>query len=142
MNLPRALIIREKENFISHNGPAGRGSELILNECAASGREIIAGVEVGVAQKVEHIPMKSIGSGFRDDVDLASGIFTKLRVEVRGEDSEFGDGIEIGNDRRGHASSLFGICAINHEAVGGLPLAIDGKRSGVQIAGRRKDALA
>jgi hypothetical protein len=102
---------------------------------AASGREKIARVEIGVSQEFEGVPMKLVGSGFRNDVDLASGIFPILRVKVVGQDSEFGDGIEIGNDGGGHAAGLFGIGAIDQEAVGGLPLAVDGDGSRVQIAG-------
>ena len=44
-----------------------------------------------------------------------------LRVKVVGQDSEFGDRIEIGNDGGGHAAGLFGIGAIDQVAVGGLP---------------------
>jgi hypothetical protein len=49
-------------------------AELVLNEFAASGREIVARVEVGIAQEIEHISVKPIGSGFRNDVNLASCI--------------------------------------------------------------------
>ncbi len=93
-------------------------------------------------RNIEGIPMKLVGSGFRNDVDLASGIFPILRVKVVGQDSKFGDGIEIGNDGGGHAARLFGIGAIDHEAVGGFPLAVDGNCSWVQIAGGRKHGLA
>ena len=39
LNLPGALIIREEEDLIPHDGAADGAPELVLDECAASGRE-------------------------------------------------------------------------------------------------------
>ena len=93
-----------------------------------------------VAQEFEDIAVECIGTGLGNYADLASAELAVFRVEVTGENAELGDGIQVGNDRRAHVDVFFDVAAIQHEAVGELPLAVDGDGAGVQIAGGRKCA--
>ena len=137
-----SLIIGEEENLVLSNRAAERSAELVLIECAARGRKVVARVEIGVAQEFESIAVKCVGAGFRDDVDLAAAELAIFRVEVVGENPELGDGIEVGNDRRAHVDVFFDVASIHHEAIGEFPLAVDRDGAGIQIAGGRKRAGA
>src|SRR5215471_11464958 len=68
------------------------------------------------------------------DIDLAAAIVSVLRVEVVGDDAEFRNGVEIGNDRRAVVFALFHVRSVNHETVGRLTLSVDGLISSIQTA--------
>ena len=131
-----ALIVGEKENFAPLDGATESSTELVLDECAASGREIIARVQIGVSQELEKVAVKCVAAGLGDDVDLAAAEFAILRVKVAGKNAELGDRVEIGNDRRSHVDVFLGIAAVDDEGVGKLPLAMNGNRAWIQIRGR------
>ena len=84
-------------------GPA----KLVLAEGSAGGRKVVARVQIGIAQKIECVAMKSIASGLGDDIDLAAAEFSILRVEVAGDDAEFINRIQVGNDGRAGVDVLF-----------------------------------
>ena len=138
----RPLIVAEEENLVSANRAAEGAAELILVEGSARGREIIARVEIRVAQEFKTVAVKCIGAGFRDDVDLAAAEFAVLGVKVVRQNAEFGDGIEIGNDRCAVVHVFFDVASVHDETVGKFALTVDGNRAGIQIAGGRKHARA
>ena len=79
--------------------------------------------------------MKRISPGFRNDIDLAAAEFAIFGVEITGENAEFGDGVEVGNDGRAHVDVFFYVTSVHDEGICEFPLAIDGNSSGIQIAG-------
>ena len=115
-------------------------AKLVLVECPALGREVVAGIEIGIAQEFENVAMQGIGPGLCDDVDLASAELTIFGVKVIGENAELGDRVQIGDDGGAHVDILFDIAPIHQEAVGKFALAVDGDGARIQIAGGRKHA--
>lgn len=98
-------------------------------------------VQVGVAKKFEGVAVPIIGTGFGYHIDLAAGIVAVFGVEVIGDDSEFGDGIEIRNGPGTRKTSLLHENSVQKETVRSFAHAIDGVSAGVLIAGncwRRK----
>ena len=102
----RPLIVAEEENFVLANRAAECAAELVLIEGPARGREIIARIEIRVAQELKTVAVKRVGAGFRDDVDLAATEFAVLGVKVVRQNTKLGDGIEIWDYRRAHCSRL------------------------------------
>ena len=88
------MIVTKKENLVFFDWPADGSAELILLEISpSSSSEIVGGVEIGIAEKIEKVPVKSIGSRFCDDINLAAAEVSIFRVEIVGDDAKFGDGV-------------------------------------------------
>ncbi len=139
LGLAGALIVDEVEDFIAMDGAAEGAAELVLAEGSAGGREVVAGVEIGVAEEVEGAAVEAVAAGFGDDADLAAAELTDLGVEVAGDDAELGDGVEIGNDGGSGVYVFFGIAAVDGEVVGKFALAVDGDGAGVEGSGGIED---
>ena len=86
--LPRALVIGEEEELVAKERSAKRSAKLVLVINAAGGREIIARIQIGVAQKVEHVAVKLVGSRLRNHVDEPAAVVAVLGVEVIGDNSK------------------------------------------------------
>src|ERR1700678_4124409 len=80
--------------------------------------------------------MKSVASGFSDDIDLAAAEFSILRVEVAGDNAELINRIQVGNHGRAGVDILFHVGAVHAEIVGELPLPIH--REGARIERARR----
>ena len=123
---------------------------MILVKGAAGGRKVIACIQIRVAQKLEDIAVKCVAARLGDDIDLAAAILAIFGIEIIGENSELGDGVQIGNDRSAHVDVFFDVAAIHHKAVGEFALAVNGNGAGIQVSrgregdpiGRAKSALA
>ena len=84
-----SLVIAKKENLVFLYGAAKSSTELILLEISTgSSGEEVGGVEIGIAEKVERVSVKLIGSGFSDNIDLAAAEVSIFRVEIVGNDAE------------------------------------------------------
>ena len=136
LRLPGSLVIEEEEELVAANRAAEGAAELVLPEGAARRREIIARIEIGIAQELEGVAVKFIGSGFGDNADLAAAVLAILRVEVAGDDAELRDRVEIGNHGCAGVDVLFDVAAVHAEVVGRLALPVDGLVAGVERAGR------
>ncbi len=79
--------------------------------------------------------MEVAGAGFADDGDDAAVVVAVLGIEVGGEDAELFDGVEVGNDGGAAVHVLLHVDSVDHEAVGGFALAVDGEVAGVGVAG-------
>ena len=121
------------------DGAAECPAELVLAKDAAGGREVVAGVQIGVAEEVEGVAVKCIAARFGDDADLAAAVLAVFGVVVAGDDAELGDGIEVGNDGRAGVHILFRIAAVHAEIIRRFALAVDGKIARVQRAGGVQD---
>ncbi len=86
--------------------------------------------------------MEGIGPGLGYHFDLASAELAVLGIKATGENSEFGDRIQVGNDGRAHVDVFLDVASVQHKAIGEFALAVDRDGAGVQIAGRRKCARA
>ena len=75
-----------------------------------------------------------IGPRLGDHVDLATAIVSILCVEVVGDDTKLGDGIEIGDHGGPVMHAFFGIGPIHHECVGSSTATVDGLLAIVQVA--------
>ena len=73
--------------------------------------------------------MKAVGPGLGDHVNLSTAVVTVFRIEVVGDDAEFGDGIQVGNQRGAVVNAFLRIAAIHHETIGARSAAVDGLRS-------------
>jgi hypothetical protein len=74
--------------------------------------EVVAGVEVGIAEELEHIPVKGFHPGLCDDVDDATSEAAVLGIHVAGKNVELSHRIEVGNDARLLADRLLHAGAI------------------------------
>ena len=85
-----------EERLVLKNGTAERTAKLILAEGAAGWREVVACVEIGIAEEFERVTVKCVGSGFSDHADLACAAGAELRGIVAGVDAKFRNGFEAG----------------------------------------------
>ena len=131
------LIVAEEEHLPLLDRPADRAARLVLVECRAVGREVVARVERRVAEELEPGAMKHVAAGFRDDVDDPAVVVAVLRIEVVGQQAELLDRIEVGHDRRAAVHVLLDIAAVDQEAVRAFALAADRHVAGVELPGRR-----
>ena len=69
--------------------PPSGAAELVAFQAVVSGGEVVAGVDIAVAQEFEQVAMQSIGAGLGDDVDQASGMVAVARRQGTGLDAEF-----------------------------------------------------
>ena len=84
-----SLIVAKKENLVFLYRAAESSTKLILLEISpSSSSEEVGGVEIGIAEKVERVSVKLIGSGFGDDIDLAAAEVSIFRVEIVGNDAK------------------------------------------------------
>src|SRR5437763_398588 len=130
--LPRALIIAKNEKPVFPDRPSHSSAELILTVKAAFRGEKVTGVQIRIAQELKGASMQLIGSGARHHVDYAAAIVAEFGVKIVGEDPEFGDGIEIRNNRSATVHQLFYVTPINHESVGIFALSAYGLVPGIQ----------
>ncbi len=142
LGLARALIVGEEEDLVVANRPAEGSAKLVLAEGAARGREVVAGIEIGVAQEVEGAAVKAVGAGLGDDADLAAAELAILGVEVAGDDAELGDGVEVGDDGGAGVDVFFDVAAVDAEEVGELALPVDRDGAGIESAGGIEDGGA
>ena len=125
------MIITEEENLVLANGSAEGGAELVLVECAARVRKIISRIEIRVAKKLENVAVKSVRPGLGYHIDLAAAKFSVLGVEIIRENAEFGDGIEVRNNRGAHVDVFFDIAAVDDETVGKFALPVNRDGAGI-----------
>src|SRR5215469_10933721 len=98
LRCPRALVVREKEDLILSDRSANRTTELILPVRFALRRKKSLGVQYRVSQKVKSAAVKAICPRLGHHIHDTAAIVAVLGVEVVGQNPEFGDRIEIGND--------------------------------------------
>src|SRR5580692_1628218 len=136
LDYPVSLIIPKEEYAVTFNGAAQRATVLVLVVGAALivGIEVVRGIEVCVAKKLEHVPMETIGSGLGNYVDLAATVIAIFGIEVVGQDTEFRDGIEVRDYRSAAEARLLNRGSIQHESVIGFPHAVYRKPSRIQVA--------
>ena len=121
LGLARALVIGEEEDFVAPDRPPEGASVLVLEKRTARGRKVVAGIEIGVAQKLEGAAVKRIAAGLGDHADLAAAEFPVFGVKVAGDDAELGDRVEVGHDGRARVHVFFRIGAVHAEGVGKSP---------------------
>ena len=138
----RPLIISEEEDLVPSDRSAESPPKLVLLKCPTRGRKVVARIEVCIAQELENIAVKCIGTGLSYNVDLAAAELAVFGIEVIGENPKFINGIEVGNDRRPHVDVFFDIASIDHKAVGKFPLAVNRDGAGIQISGGRERGRA
>ncbi len=94
-------------------------------------------IEGGVAQELEGVAVNLVGSTLGHRVHDAAGIVAVFRVEIVGQHTEFGNGIQIRNDRRAAVHQLLDVGPVDEKSVGIFALPVDGLVSRIQAAGRR-----
>ena len=132
----RSLIVGEEEDLILFDGAADGAAELVLVEGGAGGVEVASCVESGVAEELKGVAVKMASSGLADDGDDAAVVVAVLGIEVGGEDAKLFDGVEVRKDGGATVHVLLNVDSIDHEAIGGFALAVDGEVAGVRVAGR------
>ncbi len=87
IHLPRALIVEEEKDLVLLDGPADRGSELVLKQLrtwlSLSFKEVAVGVEDGVAEELVEVSVELICSRARDESYVRSARSTRRCVEER-----------------------------------------------------------
>ena len=133
------LVIAEEEKFVMDNRPANRSAELIAVKLGArrSGnlrardgirivvRKEVAGIHLVVAEKLKSVSVELVRARLGDDIDQAAAVVPVLCVEVRGLNSEFGNRIEVGDNRRPVAAAFLDVAPVYEESVRILPLPAD-----------------
>ena len=132
-----SLVVGEKGDGFVKGLAADGGAELVLAVGGAVLREVVAGVEGGVAEEFECGAVELRCAGLGDDEDLAAAGVAVFGVEVGSEDTEAVDGVEIGDDGGAHVYVFLDVAAVDAESVGGFALAADGEVAGVGVAGGR-----
>ena len=89
----RPLVAAEEEELVAFDSAAERAAELIALQRVVRGREVVAGVHVAVAKKLEGVAMPGVGAGFRHGVHHAAGMQTASGGQAAGLDAEFLQGV-------------------------------------------------
>ena len=121
--------------------PACRVTELIAPQLGLSKskfiREVIVGIQLFVAQKLEDVAVKAVGAGFRDGVHHRAAEFPVLGIETIGDEAKFLHRVQIRYQTRAEVSPLTDIATVHQEGVGRFALAIDGDVACIQDARNR-----
>ena len=106
-----ALIIGEKENLVANDRAAKCSAELVLVVSAFLPRwiEVVARIQIGVAQEFEDVSVPLVCAGFGYDVDLRAGIIAVFGIGVVGQNAKFRDGIEVRNRARTRISNFLNV---------------------------------
>src|SRR5258708_541343 len=96
--------------------------------------EIVSGIERPVTQKLERTSVNSIGSRFRNDVNLPARIVAVLGVEIVGHDAKLGDGVKVWNNPSSGKGEFLHRGSVQQETIGRFTLAIDRQIPSIQIA--------
>ena len=91
---------------------------------------------MGIAQKLKPAAVDFIGPGFSCDHHLPAAVVSVLSVEITRQHAEILNGIEIRDERRGHAKIFFHVISIEDKAIAGFTLAANGEIAGIEITGR------
>ena len=139
---PRALIVAEEEEFVSHHRAGKCPAKLVLDKRAAVRREKVAGIQIRIAKEFEYVTVILVGAGLGNHADLSAARVAILRIHVAGQNAELGDRIQVWDHGRAHGERLLHLGAVHRESIGELALSIDRKRAGIQISRRRNNTGA
>src|SRR6266403_2456205 len=82
LHLPRALIIREPENFVFPERPARRIAKLIAPQFGLACRKVILGIQLVVTQELKNVSVKSVGARLSDGIDDRTAEFSVFGVKT------------------------------------------------------------
>ena len=132
--LPGSLVVDKKENLVFLYRATKCSAKLVLNVNAASWGIVVPGIQVSVAQKVEGVAVKTVGSGLGDDIDLAAAVVAIFGIEVIGNNAKFGDRVQIWNERGAIVNAFLRVSSIDHEPICTRSTAVDGLSSVGKVA--------
>ncbi len=124
----RALVIDEEKGAVPDQRAAERTPELvalILRRGRLRRREIIAGVEQGVAEELVGGSMELVAAGAQHNADLAAAVASERGIIGAGQDLEFSDGVDGRAYGRSVELGIAVIDAVEEEVVGILSRAVD-----------------
>ena len=128
-----SLVIREEEKLFLPDGATDGAPILILVKDGAFRREVVSRIETGVAEELEDIAVKAVGTGLGHDVDDAAGETAILGIDVARQDAELGNGVEVGNDAGLLTDRLLHAYAVQIEGIVRFALSVDGKLTGIGL---------
>ena len=137
--LADSLVVAEEEEAVAEDGEA-EGSAIEVAAVlglAAGGGEVVAGVEVFVAEELEEAAVEGVGAGAGGDVDDAAVEAAELGGDVVGFDGEFLNVVEDGEEGDLAGLGLQGGDAVVEVLVGAGAAAVDARE---QCAGGQLDA--
>src|SRR4029077_966180 len=93
--------------------------------------EIVAGVERGVAEELEHAAVQVVGAGAGDDVGVARSAVADFGLHDAGTGLDFLDSVDVEVGKGGAAHlRVGGVDAVHGKDGGGTPLAVHGELLG------------
>src|ERR1700716_3427061 len=136
-----AGVVCEEEQLVFLDRPANGATEfvLVISPNLPDGVEVVASIQAGVADELEHISMQRVGARFGNHIDLAAAVVAVFGVVVVGENAELGQRVKIGNSCGATVAELLNDKAIEKKAVFRLTLPVDRQRSGVETAGDERN---
>ena len=123
--LVRIVVIRDEDRT------ADGVAEVVLLELRLGVCRIeeVASVENIVAAEVVDVAVELVGAGLGFDFDGAGSVASVLRAVVRGEDFDFGDGVDAGIDvQRGVAAVVHVVAAVELPVVVFRAAAVEAER--------------
>ena len=130
-----SLVVAKKENFVFLYWATHCSAKLVLNVDAAGWGIVVPCIQAGVAQKLEDVAVKAVGSGLGDDVDLTAAVVAVFCIEVIGNNAKLSDRVKVWNQRGAVVHAFLRISSIDHESIGARSAAVDGLSSVGKIAG-------
>ena len=119
------LVVPKEEKFIFHDGAADGSTILVARKCSQRRRKIVPRIKRLVAQEIETRPVNIVGAALGNHVDDGAGGMSVFRVKGIGQQSEFLNGIENGNDGSAIIDNFLGRGPIDHKLVSRLLHAVD-----------------
>ena len=112
MPLPLGLIVEEEKRLIFPDRPTHCAAELVQIELFPAGGEITAGIEISVTEELEQRSVDLIGSGFRGYQHRRTRAGTILSGVSEGENLEFLNRVDRGQDRDSTSGKLVVVIAV------------------------------
>ena len=134
------MISGEEKYLVFLDGTANRAAKDVALErlfVQRRRKKVVSGVQVGIAQEFESVPVERIGPRFRNLINDASGSAAVLSVVVVGENFEFLDGIGIRIDHNVVTEKIGVVAPVQQEGQGLGALSADGERIAGAIIGIR-----
>ncbi len=132
INWRDALEVAEEEEAVVEDGSAQRSAVEVaaVLGLAAGGGEVVARVEVFVAEELEEAAVEGVGAGAGGDVDDAAVEAAELGGDVVGFDGELLNVVEDGKEGNLTGLGLKGGDAVVEILVGARPAAVDAGEHG------------
>src|SRR4026208_259956 len=123
--IAEAFVISKEECLVLLQGPAHRGSELVLLQGFNILREKVSSIEDIVAEKLIDTAMNRVASRLHDQVGIGAETFAKLSRCPTGDDPKLSNGVDGRLESKARVDVIDVTRSVNEKVVGLRPHTVD-----------------